>query len=243
MTVVELDHKTDKAVADGMTTTELVTNHVIEIGSIKDLEGIKDAVPKLEKGDFDWALIQLRILSLGPEYTYPQICPSTKCKFQGTYSHDLEELEVIDMPDPRERQIEYDSEEGHHVVLRTLKAQDMQDLAELMKDPNDQITRILALQLVSIDDVTPEKALKDKGRKCKNAAQHVRQATLMMNNIQLPHREKEEIRKKIRALIGFPDRNVRGVCPECGTNFAHLLPIDYTFIVPSLEEAIQHGSL
>lgn len=243
MKVVELDHATDKAVADGMTTTELVTNHVVEIGSIKDREGIKDAVPELEKGDFDWALIQLRILSLGADYTYPHICPSKDCRFQGTYEHDLESLEVIDMPDPRERQIDYDSDEGHQLVFRTLKAQDMQDLAELMKDPNDQITRILALQLVSIDSVTPEKALKDKGRKCKNAAQQVRQATLMMNTIELPHREKELIRKKIRALIGYPDRKVRGVCPECGTNFAHLLPIDYTFIVPSLEEAIQHGSL
>ena len=243
VTIVELDHKTDKAVASGMTSTELVANHVVEIGSIKDRSEIEEAVPKLEKGDFDWILIQLRILSLGSEYTYPQICPNTRCNFQGEYVHDLEEIEVIDAPDPRQREIEYVSDEDHVLVFRTLKAQDMQDLAELMKDPEDQITRILALQLVSIDGVTPAKALSDKGRKCKNASQRVRQAIAMMDKIELPHREKEAIRKEIRKVIGYADRRVRGVCPECGTNFGHLLPIDYTFIVPSLEEVIQHGSL
>jgi hypothetical protein len=243
MTVLALDHKTDKAMSDGMTTSELVANHTACIGTIQDAEGIKAAVPQLEKGDFDYALIRLRILSLGEMYEYPQLCPNKTCKFEGVYEYDLEEIDVVEMPDPHVRTVEYTTDDDRELVFRTLKAQDMEDLADLMKDPDDQISRILGLQLVSIDGVTPADELRKKGRKCKNASQQVRQAIRMMDELEIEHGEKEKIRKAIRAIIGYPDRKVRGVCPECGANFGHLLPIDYTFIVPSLEAAIQHGSL
>ncbi len=243
MTVFELDHGTDKAMATSMSSSELLAKHTVAVGPVKDAETIQEAVAGLEKGDFDWALIQIRILSLGATYEYPMICPSKTCKFEGTYEYDLEEIDVIDMPDPKVRTFTYGTDDGMELVFRTLKARDMEDLADLMDDHEDQITKVLALQLVSIDGNTPVSELKKKGRKCKNAGQHVREATRMMDTAEIAHREKEEIRKGLRGIRGYPNRRVRQSCPECGTNFSHLIPIDYSFIAPSLGAAIQHGTL
>lgn len=242
--MLELDHKVDKAMADqNLTSAQLLARHVTRLGSITDREGIDEAVPKLEKGDFDWALIQLRILSLGEGYEYPMLCPNEKCRCQRDYEYDLGNIEVIDMPDPHQTTFEYTTSDDAVLVFRTLKAGDMEALAELMQDRENEVERVLGFQLVSIDGRTPADELQKRGRKCKNPAQHVQMAIKMMEDAEIFHREREDIRKGLRNLRGYPNRRVKGTCPECRTNFWHLLPIDYSFIVPSLVEQTQHGSL
>lgn len=243
MTVVELDHKIDKAMADqNLTSSELLARHVTKLGTICDREGIDEAVPKLQKGDFDWALIKLRVLSLGGSYEYPMLCPNPKCRCQRDYEYDLDGIEVVDMPDPHNDRFVYTSD-GVELVFQTLKAGDMEDLAELMEDRENEVERVLAFQLVSVGGETPEALLKKRGRKCKNANQRVQMAIKMLEDAEIFHREREAIRKGLRGIRGYPNRRIKGTCPECRTNFWHVLPIDYTFIVPSLVVQTQHGSL
>ena len=102
ITVLELDHQVDKAMSDhNLTSSQLLGRHVTKIGTISDRATINEVVPKLEKGDFDWALIKLRILSLGEDYDYPMLCPNPKCRCQRDYTYDLNNIEVVDMADPR----------------------------------------------------------------------------------------------------------------------------------------------
>jgi hypothetical protein len=147
------------------------------------------------------------------------------------------------MPDPFNDKFTYTTPEESVLVFQTLKAGDMEDLAELMEDRENEVERVLAFQLVSIDGDTPADLLRKRGRKCKNANQRVQMAIKMLEDAEIFHNERERIRKGLRKIRGFPNRRVKGTCPECRTNFWHILPIDFSFIVPSLVEQTQHGSL
>lgn len=244
VTVIELGHDTDKDMSSGMSSTELVAQHVVQIGPHKDKESIKSVVEGLEKGDFDWILIRLRILSLGSDFEYPHICPNTACRRQNDYSYDMDEIDVVDMPDPLQRTLDYTTRNGEDTVWRTLKAKDMEDLAEIMQESEEnRINKVLALQLVSINGETPAAVLKKKGRKCKNSKQHINAALKMIEELEILHGEREVIRKELRELRGYPNLNIRNTCTGCGTNFPTRIPIDYTFIAPSLREITRSGSL
>jgi hypothetical protein len=242
--VVELDHNTDKAISSGqLDAVGLVASHVIEIGDVKDRMEIDDIVAEMEKGDFEYILLRLRCLSLGTEYEYPMICPQKQCKNQSNYRVDLEDQEVVEAPDPRVRTYTHTLDTGEEMVFRTTKASDMDILSEMFDAGNDQLTRYLGLHLVNVDGTTPEDNLKKKGRKCKTKKQHIAEAVRMIDSLEVVHRVKEEIRVGLRSIKGYPDLKTRGTCPKCGTSFVHVIPINFSFIVPSLETAVQRGTL
>ena len=246
--IIELDHKVEKDYSDKtFTTVDLVARHVVAIGPYKDAEYIKAAVPKLAKGDFDWILIQIRILSLGSKYKYPSICPRPSCRYQAQFTHDLDTIELIEMPDPMARNYRYSTTDEIELLFRELIASDTEALADIIEKGVDELPRFLGLLLLSVDGVTIEESLKKKHQKLKKGdwTKHVSEAVTMMEKAEITQAEREEIRMGLRKQRGYPDRKIRARCPKatCGTDYAHMLPINPDFIAPSLGDQMQHGTL
>ncbi len=246
--IIELDHKVERNFSDKtFTTVDLVARHVVAIGPYKDRDYILAAVPKLAKGDFDWLLIQIRILSLGSSYKYPAICPRAACRYQAELVHDLDTIELVEMPDPMARNFRYETRDGIELLFRELLAEDLEACAEIIEKGEDELPRLQGLLLISVDGVTIEESLKKKHQKLKKGdwMKHVREAVTMMEKAEVSQNEREEIRMGLRKQRGYPDRKIRARCPKstCGTDYAHMLPINPDFIAPSLGDQMQHGTL
>lgn len=236
--VQEMDHDLDRDLANrDLSAVDLLARHLISVGSITDSDRIKEEVaPKLLKGDYDYAMLRMRMLSLGPVYRFELPCPKKKSCVDSKQELDLEGIELVDMPDPWARKLEYTTEDGVELVFRHLEAADIDILSEILEDQEDEIRQVLGLKLVSINGKSPSKSLKSRGRTCKTPEQFVREAVRMIDSEKLVHRVKEDIRKKLEKMVGLPKLIFKAKCPICRGQWMQRVQIGPSFFLTSSEE-------
>lgn len=239
VTVCELDHDIDKDLANReVDAVELLSRHLVQVGTITDPRKLREEVaPKLLKGDYDYALLRSRMLSLGDIYDTTPTCPS--CNEELELEVDLGDISTVDMPDPYARVLEYTTDDGIETVWRHVVAEDIDALADILEDKDDEIRQVMGLRLVSIDGITPRKELSKRGRlgrdgsKAPTPEQHTREAVRMLERYEISHREKEQIRVKLNKMIGYPKLVVRHRCKFCRHGWNERLSMEPSFFTAS----------
>lgn len=236
--VKEMDHNLDKDLADrSVSAVDLLGRHLVSVGTITDPKRLMEEVaPKLMKGDYDYALLRMRVLTLNEVYKFSLMCPRTKCLSETPQELNLDEIECVDMPDPWARQLTYTTEDGLELVFRHLLASDIDVLAEILEDQEDELRQVLGLKLVSFEGVTPKKTLSKRGRKCTTQEQHVREAIRILEQHEVNHREREEIRSKLEKMVGYPKLVFKAKCKTCRCSWQQRLKIEPSFFLPSSED-------
>jgi len=240
--VCELDHCLDQDLANReVDAVDLLARHVVQVGTITDPRVLRDTVvPKLLKGDYDYSLMRDRMLTLGDIYEYKRPCPS--CNEENDLEVDLSEIETIDMPDPYDRLLSLTTDDGITMEFRNLDATDVDHLADVLEDQQDEIRQMLGLRLVSIDGITPRKALADRGRLGKDKdkeptpEQHTREAVRLLEKYEINHREREEVRSKLKKMIGYPKLLTKDRCKFCRRTWKHIIQMEPSFFKASSED-------
>jgi hypothetical protein len=201
---------------------------------------MQEVTPQLLKGDYDYALMQARIASLGEIYDFKSACPG--CNAEGDRELNLNEVAVVEMPDPFDRELVYETSDGIICKFRHLHAYDVECLQDILEDQDDEIRQILALRLVEIDGTTPKKELSKKGRLGKDGnkkptpEQHVAEAVRLINSVyELTHREKEEIRQKLGKMVGLPKLIVTNRCKPCRRTWSRRVAMEPSFFMAGSE--------
>lgn len=90
----------------------ILSNTLVQLGTINDRKTISEILPKLPVGDRVYLLLSTRRTTLGDSFPYVAKCP--ECKRKDLFIVDLDELVVQPMPDPMMRV--FDGKfEGHTV--------------------------------------------------------------------------------------------------------------------------------
>lgn len=217
---------------------KVVGNCIVGIGDEENPALISDrhtltteVLPELLKGDYDWILIQLRILSLGSEYDYGVLCRNPRCNKESSHTFDLDNIEVIDMPDPMEREILWTSRGGSVLTFRHLRGSDTPIMEEIQQSNQDILGKTLAMHLVAVDGVPVDQLLKH--RKVKNDRQRLNAAVKALDKHVPSYGERTEIRVMLKNKLGKPDVDVISKCPHCAAEWTHRMPIDPGFLYPS----------
>ena len=236
--VQEMDHGMDKDLADrSVSSVDFLGRHLVSVGTITDRTRLmEEVVPKLLKGDYDFALLRMRVITLGEVYKFKLQCPRAQCRDESDQQLDLDDIECVDMPDPWARRLTYTTEDKIELVFRHLEAEDIDTLAEILEDQSDEVRQLLGLKFVSMDGLTPAKSLAKRGRKCNTPEQHVREAIRMLDAAEINHREREEIRKKLEKMVGFPKLVFKAKCKSCRGQWQQRLKIEPSFFMPSSED-------
>ncbi len=236
--VQEMDHKIDKDLADrSVSAIDLLGRHIVSVGTITDPTRILEEVtPNLLKGDYDFALLRMRVATLTGTYKFRVACPRPKCLDESDQELDLDSIECVDMPDPLARRLTYTTEDGIELVFRHVLASDLDVLAEILEDQEDEIRQVLGLKLISLDGVTPKKSLEKRGRKCVTDEQRIREAIRMLDVAEINHREREEIRSKLEKMVGYPKLVFKARCKKCRASWQQRLKIEPSFFLTSSED-------
>lgn len=236
--VREMDHNLDKDLADrSVSAIDLLGRHIISVGTITDPTRIlAEVTPELLKGDYDYALLRMRVATLTGNYKFKIQCHRSKCLDESDQELDLDGIECVDMPDPLARLLTYTTEDGMELVFRHIKASDLDVLAEIVEDQEDEIRQVLGLKLVSLDGLTPKKSLEQRGRKCKTDEQRIREAIRMLEVAEINHREREEIRTKLEKMVGYPKLIFKAKCKKCRASWQQRLRIEPSFFLTSSED-------
>lgn len=205
---------------------DLLAECIIQIGdSITDRTRIEAAVPYMMKGDYDWALIQLRILSLKSLYEFSWICRNKDCGEQNDEEIDLDEIEVVEALDRAKRTFVYTSEDGVKAEFNYLRVKDTGVISEALESGERVLAKILANQLVSIEGQEPEG---------KTNAKRIREGIKLLNKHMPRYYDREECRKLLFGVKGGPDRVVISKCGKCPAKIRQKMPINPTFLLPSM---------
>ncbi len=218
---------------------KVLRNCIIRLGPYTDPMEIREKVwPQLVKGDGDHLLIELRKLSLlnGNVYTFGAVCPLKRggCGRETSEEFDLSEVGFVDVPDPELRgRREFPFEIGKHTIkFRHLLMSDAKMIAEISKSEDDQLTKSLALRLLSVDGETVQEHMP----KAKTELARLKGAVKWLNKVVPAWKYREHIRGELKRAMARPDIIVETDCEHCGRRFRHPMPIDPTFLRPSLEE-------
>lgn len=235
-TVTELDHQTDRSLADRSSDfLGVIGRHIVAVGDIVDRDTLdKEVIPNLIKGDLDWALLKIRILSLGSDYEFSTKCVSKDCPHVTLQKLDLTTLDVVEMPDPTKRTITYRTDDGEcELVFRPYFAQDLLPISDIISTGNNEIALLLGLRLISINGETPEAVARAKGRACKTAEQRATIAARMLEDNRITHRERDEIRRALDSIAGYPRLDFQARCGSCGTIWRTKMEMSPTFLMSS----------
>lgn len=242
ITVRELDHNIDRDLANReVDTVDLLGRHVVQVGTITDPRKLKnEVVPALLKGDYDYSMLRIRMLSLGDIYPFKDHCP--KCNDENDLEVDLAGIETVDMPDPYFRQYTYSTQDEVDFEFRHLTALDLDHLGDILEDKEDEIRLTMGLRLVSVDGVTPKKELRKRGRlgkkgdKTPTPEQHTREAVRLIDKSEVTHREKEEMRTAMTKAVGYPKLIVDSRCKACRARWKNRIQMAPSFFMVSSED-------
>lgn len=236
--VREMDHNLDKDLANrNVEAVDMLARHLVSVGTITDPTRLtQEVAPKMMKGDYDYALLRMRVLTLTEIYKFKVQCPRNSCLDESAQELDLDEIECVDMPDPWDRRLVYRTEDDIEIVFRHVVAEDLDALSEIIEDQADEIRQVLGLKLVSFDGVTPAQSLKSRARKCKTPEQHVREAVRMLEAGEIVHSEREEIRKKLENMVGYPKLIFKAKCRSCRCQWQQRVKIEPSFFLTSSED-------
>ncbi len=207
----------------------ILRNCIVQCGPYHDRASIVDKVfPELLKGDGDWAMVNIRRLSItdGDVYPFKAICP--RCGKQGSFTFDLSTVELIRMPDPGARVISYTTRTGKVLKFRFPRMADSAMMTQIAKDRDNAAAKLLAMVLLSVDDEPV------KTEKTKTEMSVLNNALKIFRAVAPAYSEREDIRLLMKSKIGKPDLAVISECEECGCEWSHNMPVDVGFLRPSL---------
>lgn len=195
-------------------TRALFDGCIVSIGGVEeDKERIK-LIRSMLSGDRIFALLRLRQISLGDDFSFPHICGA--CDYKGKYDVDLSTLEVTPMPEPGKREYEVTLPRSKQVVKFGMMAEEQEHRVARMKaDRLDMMTSLIVQRVISIGD----------GEK------HVHLALR-----ELSTRDRAFLRGAFEEVDGGVDLSIEGTCdnPECASPWQMELPVhDPSFLFPT----------
>ena len=162
----EVLRKADAGKNPSKAIRELLERCILRIGTYnkKNCPGTKwgDIIKKLIVFDQDYALMQLRKISLGNEITVEHICPNTDCKAKIETILDIDELEIVEFKGDRLIKFEmsrgYTDKQGEVHKTGTMRLPtglDREILTPIAKQNQAKATTSMLTRLCKFDDGTP----------------------------------------------------------------------------------------
>lgn len=218
MTGEEEDILAQRHMGMGQKLTQIIGNCLTKIGPVTDKAELRRIAGELTIGDRIVLLLALRVLSLGPTYSFQITCP--ECKTKQNHGLRLDKLAIKEMPDKRLRELQVTLPSGKKVGLKVMTAQDEQKL-EKHRGQKDSLSLGILARLTMIGENT-RPTLKDvKG---------------------FSWRDRHLLRDKFMKLEGGVDTDIQVVCDNCDHEFQSVLDVGQpSFFFPSESETTEES--
>lgn len=208
MTGVEEDILASKRVPDAEKMDRIIGNCLDKLGTITDVNVLKNITGDLTIGDRLFLLYAIRRVSLGDEFPFKETCPS--CEEATLYPFDLRALEVIEMKDPEKRSYEEKLPSGKTVVWHPMCGKDNTKRERFKKA--DLLTLNLWVRIDTLDG----------------------KPTSMDTIRYLTTRDRDWLRGRFMEVEGGLETTVEVVCPLCRHEFERDIDISTPgFFFPS----------
>lgn len=186
---------------------KIISNCTKKVGDIEDRRQIVQAVAHLTASDRMAALIAIRRISLGDFYDVKLRCPnSDKCGDESRFNLDLNDVELLMMDNPTEREYTDTLESGTIVQWHIMSAHDEEWLTTKQKKKEDLLTLNLLARVDKVgDDDVGE--MRKKKKTYPDALKALKRLTIS---------ERNEIRALFDKAEGSVETEVDFKCPSCG---------------------------
>lgn len=180
--------------------TEVMANCVMEFGNVTG-PSIKNLVQKMVITDRWFYLVQLRVLSLGPQYHFEVGCPA--CAGKDKVYYDLRKVSVKNPPVANQLIQEFTMPSGRKLRWKVMDAEIDQKIERTATEKNKASVGLYA-RVTELDDKPP--ALSDI--------------------VNLPMRDRAAFRDEIEKKEGSFDDEFEATCPKCSHLYTGELQLD-----------------
>lgn len=195
-------------ISGGKKLTQLIANCLERLGPVVDKPLLNRLVQDLTVGDRTFLTLAIRRVTLGDEFPFEDTCPA--CTTKSLFIVDLSGLDVVKMPDPRQRFFDAVLPSGKTARYHVMTGRDEEALAKV--DARDRLSAAILVRLDVIDGGP---------------------ATLETVKA-LSMRDRQALREEFESHEGGVDTSIELDCPSCGSEFkTELDPGQAGFFFPS----------
>lgn len=181
--------------------THILSNCVLELGTIKDPILAKKYIQKLVVTDRWFYLVHLRALSLGPDYTFEVECP--QCQRKDKLTVKLTDTSVKNPPKAELLVHESKLPSGKTVRWKVADGEVEAKIEKMAKDNNAPTVALYARTMEISDEPASVASI-----------------------VQLNLKDRSFFRKQIDEMEGEFDDNFKTTCPDCGHEYEGELKLD-----------------
>lgn len=235
----EEDMLGNKSVPVTQRMTSFMASCVRRIGTITDKGLVHNAIRHLTLADRLYALILLRRLSHSDIYDMSMRCPFQNCDKEGTYTLDLNDIEVFPMDDPTNRVFEIVLPSGKNAVWRVATGVQEEMFQSIPKGADmdaEGLTVAILGRLVSIDDyvinIRLDEALDHASKKLK-AAKRIDACREVIKGLKA--RDREALRTDFFDKEPGIDLSLEIKCQHCHREFESAIDVGQdSFFFPTV---------